>query len=216
MKFAKLPSFLLLLCTVLVLSACGADKNPQAEGKTPAITENTPKKVTPTPPDTATSESLKPKAEAMATTVSEKTDEVEKEVSKKEEKKKEKKKKVRKKRPKVKFESTKHNFGLLMEGKEIEHTFKFKNTGDADLMISNATATCGCTTPSYPFIPIKPGETGEIGVTYNSKGKLGSQKPTITIFTNARPRQYKLYLEGIVDTRRADDSKIPASEPDSM
>ena len=132
-----------------------------------------------------------------------------------EEKKKPVEKKKPKKRPKIKFEEKIHNFGLLMEGDEIEHSFQFKNTGNADLVIKSATATCGCTTPSYPFIPIKPGESGKIDVTYNSKGKLGSQKPMITVVTNARPRTYKLFLEGVVDTERAGAAKT-TTETDTL
>ena len=109
----------------------------------------------------------------------------------------------RKKAAKIDFEYTDHAFGLINQGEEISHRFEFTNTGQEDLVISNVTATCGCTQPSYPFVPIKPGETGYIGVTYNSKGKLGRQKPTLTVYTNAQPKTYKLYLEGVVDAPRA-------------
>ena len=89
-----------------------------------------------------------------------------------------------------------------MQGDKIEHKFSFKNTGKADLVIKNVTASCGCTQPSYPFVPIAPGEEGFIGVVFDSKGKLGKQKPTITVVTNARPHTYKLYLDGFVDAQR--------------
>ncbi len=114
------------------------------------------------------------------------------------------KKKRSRKKPKVSFETEKYSFGRIMQGEEKEFKFKFKNTGNADLQIINVTATCGCTTPSYPFIPIEPGEEGYIGVTYNSTGKLGAQKPSITVVTNASPKTYKLYLEGTVDAQRED------------
>jgi len=110
---------------------------------------------------------------------------------------------ARKKAAKIEFEYTDHAFGLINQGEEINHRFAFKNTGQEDLVISNVTATCGCTQPSYPFVPVKPGETGYIGVTYNSTGKLGRQKPTLTVYTNAKPKTYKLFLEGIVDAPRA-------------
>ena len=54
-------------------------------------------------------------------------------------------------------------------------------------------------------IPVDPGETGYIGVTFDSKGKVGKQKPMITVVTNARPRTYKLYLEGMVSTPNEND-----------
>lgn len=121
------------------------------------------------------------------------------------EKKKEEVKKKPKKRAKAKFENKTHEYGLIMQGDKVEHQFKFKNVGNANLLIKDVRASCGCTQPSYPFVPIKPGEEGLIGVVFDSKGKLGQQKPTITVVTNARPHTYKLYLDGIVDAPRADE-----------
>jgi len=113
------------------------------------------------------------------------------------------KKKARKKRGALEFEEMVHNFGSIQQGDKVEHKFRFKNTGKAPVVIREATASCGCTHPSYPFIPIEPGEEGFIGVMYNSTGKLGNQKPSITVKTNAKPRTYQLYLKGIVDAPRA-------------
>ncbi|MFK8102111.1 MAG: DUF1573 domain-containing protein [Saprospiraceae bacterium] len=105
--------------------------------------------------------------------------------------------------PKMDFSKTSYKFGTIMQGDEVEHVFKFKNTGKKDLVISNVTVTCGCTHPSYPFVPIAPGEDGEIKVHYNSAGKLGPQKPTVTVISNAYPTKQKIYMEGFVDAERA-------------
>ena len=104
-----------------------------------------------------------------------------------------------KKRAKVKFEKTTFQFGTIKEGEKVQHDFVFKNVGDAPLLIKKVDVSCGCTFPSYPFIPIEPGEEGTIGVTFNSEHKSGRQKPTVTIITNARPRTHKLYMEGFVE-----------------
>jgi hypothetical protein len=103
-----------------------------------------------------------------------------------------------KKTAKMKFENDTYAFGIIKPGDVIEHKFEFTNTGNKDLVITNAEATCGCTQPSFPFIPIPPGEKGYIGVKYDSTGKLGSQKPTVTLTTNAYPKTQKVYLEGVV------------------
>jgi hypothetical protein len=112
--------------------------------------------------------------------------------------KKERSKVIKPGKPKIAFEKTNHNFGTIKQGDVIEYNFRFINTGSAPLIIKNATATCGCTQPSYPFLPIEPNEKGAIGVRYNSKGKLGSQKPIITVTTNSKPSIIKLHLEGVV------------------
>ncbi len=112
-----------------------------------------------------------------------------------------KKKAVKKKKAKMKFEEEIHEFGIIKPGEVIEHKYYFTNTGEADLVITKADVTCGCTTPSYPFVPIPPGEKGFIGVTYDSTGKLGQQKPTITLTTNAGRK--KIYMKGIVISEMA-------------
>ncbi len=109
------------------------------------------------------------------------------------------KKKKIKKRSKINFEETTHKFGTIKTGDKVTHKFKFTNTGNAPLVIKNVDVSCGCTFPSYPFLPIKPGEEGEIDVTFNSEHKIGRQKPTVTVVTNGRPRTLKLYMEGFVE-----------------
>lgn len=103
-----------------------------------------------------------------------------------------------KKRPVLSFNSKTFDYGMIEQGDKVNHTFRFTNKGDADLIIKNAEASCGCTTPTYPFIPIKPGETGTISVTFNSTGKMGTQRPNITVTSNSYPRTQTLYLEGFV------------------
>ncbi|MEL6636004.1 MAG: DUF1573 domain-containing protein [Bacteroidota bacterium] len=112
----------------------------------------------------------------------------------------------------VSFAETVHNYGVIMEGDKVQHTFNFKNTGRADLLITDVKASCGCTQPSYPFVPIAPGETGQIAVVFDSKGKLGRQKNEIAVVTNARPRTHQLYLKGTVDTERENQAPAPVEK----
>lgn len=98
----------------------------------------------------------------------------------------------------IKFEKTSHNFGTFPESNpKVTCTFKFTNTGDKLLVIHQAMASCGCTVPQFPKEPIKPGESGEITVTYNGAGKFpGHFKKSITIRTNAKQEIIRLYVEG--------------------
>ncbi|NNE30228.1 MAG: DUF1573 domain-containing protein, partial [Saprospiraceae bacterium] len=81
--------------------------------------------------------------------------------------------------------------------------------------IKEVRASCGCTQPSYPFLPILPGEEGAIGVRFDSKGKLGKQKPVITVVTNADPKIYKLFLDGFVDAPKENKDSL-VSKKDSL
>lgn len=88
------------------------------------------------------------------------------------------------KMPIIQFESTDHDFGKINEGDKVEHIYKFTNTGKADLVITSAKPSCGCTVPSFTQTPVKPGETGEIKAIFDSSGKPGMQQKTITVTLN--------------------------------
>ena len=97
----------------------------------------------------------------------------------------------------IKFEKTSHNFGSFPESTKVTCKFKFTNEGDNLLVIHQAIASCGCTVPQYPKEPIKPGESGEIVVTYNGAGTFpGHFKKSITIRSNAKQEIVRLYVEG--------------------
>ncbi len=88
------------------------------------------------------------------------------------------------KRSSIVFEELRYDFGEILHGDKVQHDFVFTNQGEKDLEIKNVRVSCGCTKPSYPFLAIPPGGEGKIGVTYNSVGKKGYQRPTIRVFTN--------------------------------
>lgn len=100
--------------------------------------------------------------------------------------------------PAIEFEEMQIVFDTITEGDIFDHKFVFTNTGNAPLEIKSAKATCGCTQPSYPFIPIEPNEQGHISVRYNSVGKDGHQKPEVSVITNINSKEIILVMEGFV------------------
>jgi hypothetical protein len=100
--------------------------------------------------------------------------------------------------PKLVFEEPEFDFGTVNEGDKVQHTFRFKNTGSAPLLISKASASCGCTVPSFPKSPIDPGKSGEIDVVFDTKGKGGNQIKVVTISANTNPGQTEISLRGVV------------------
>lgn len=100
--------------------------------------------------------------------------------------------------PAFEFAEEVHDFGNITEGVVAEHTFKFKNTGEAPLIISSATASCGCTVPSWPREPIPVGGEGEILVKFDSKGKPGIQNKTVTITANTAQKISRLNIKSNV------------------
>ena len=100
----------------------------------------------------------------------------------------------------IHFDQKAHDFGTIAEnGGHVSHEFEFTNTGDAPLMILNATASCGCTRPDFPKKPVKAGKKGKIKVTYLPKGRPGEFEKTVTVKTNAKgQKKVTLRIKGFV------------------
>lgn len=105
------------------------------------------------------------------------------------------------KEPQITFSHLTHDFGTIVEGERVEHTFKFENTGKSNLVISSATASCGCTIPNWPKEPIAPGEKGEIKVEFNSAGKRDMVSKDITILANTNPVKTILQIKVFVEKK---------------
>ena len=71
------------------------------------------------------------------------------------------------------FDETTFDFGNVKPKEEVKFNYTFENTSENALVITKATASCGCTVPSYPKEPVAPGETGEIEVVYNAASSPG-------------------------------------------
>jgi hypothetical protein len=106
--------------------------------------------------------------------------------------------------PKIQFEATKHKFGTVQQGEVVKHTFQFKNEGNAQLKLKRVKASCGCTVPSWPRDPIAPGETAAINVKFNTAGKMGRQRKSVTVFTNQKDQAvHVLTIAGEVTRKNA-------------
>ncbi|MEB2776155.1 DUF1573 domain-containing protein [Algoriphagus sp. D3-2-R+10] len=101
------------------------------------------------------------------------------------------------------FEEMEYDFGAINEGQVIEHVFKFTNNGQSPLVISNITASCGCTTPDWSKAPIKSGDEGYVKVVFNSAAKSGAQAPTVSIQANTNPTVTRLRMKGTVTPKIA-------------
>jgi hypothetical protein len=75
------------------------------------------------------------------------------------------------------------DFGSVPEGEIVKHDFKLTNKGKTDLLIRNVKASCGCTAVKNEN-EVKPGQTIDLKVEFNSKGKRGRQNKSVTIITN--------------------------------
>ena len=101
----------------------------------------------------------------------------------------------------IRFEKLTHDFGTFPDSSpKVTCVFNFTNVGTLPLVINQAIASCGCTVPEYPKTPIKPGEKGQIKVTYNGAGKFpGHFKKSITVRTNGAIEMTRIYVEGTME-----------------
>ncbi|WP_088341967.1 DUF1573 domain-containing protein [Robiginitalea sediminis] len=99
------------------------------------------------------------------------------------------------------FDRSEHDFGTIEQGAAQETVFGFTNTGNAPLIITSTSASCGCTVPDAPVNqPIAPGETGEIKVKFNGSGS-GQVTKTVTIRANTSKGAEMLRIKAFVNAR---------------
>lgn len=101
--------------------------------------------------------------------------------------------------PSMQFNEENHNFGKITQGEKVSYSFMFKNTGGSDLIISGAHGSCGCTVPTYPKGPVKPGTESKIDVVFDSEGKSGLVEKTITLTSNCNPSQKILTIHATIE-----------------
>lgn len=98
----------------------------------------------------------------------------------------------------IRYEQDKYQFGVVDEGEIVKYAFKFTNTGNEPLLISNCKGSCGCTVPTWPHEPIAPGASSEIKVEFNTKGKPGNQSKRVTVTANTVPTDTYIEVSGEV------------------
>lgn len=113
--------------------------------------------------------------------------------------------------PVLQFETVEHDFGTIKEGDKVSYTYKFKNTGEAPLIIQDAKPSCGCTAPDWTKTPIPVGGEGFVKAEFDSKGKPNIQNKTITVTANTWPKTTKLSFKAMV-TPQADGSNGPVKK----
>ena len=99
--------------------------------------------------------------------------------------------------PEIKFENVEHDYGTITQGGDGNCVFKFKNTGNDVLILSDVRKSCGCTTPTWSKEPVLPGQKGEIKVGYNTNN-IGQFNKNITVISNANNATVVLTIKGNV------------------
>ncbi|MDO7848969.1 DUF1573 domain-containing protein [Hymenobacter sp. M29] len=102
--------------------------------------------------------------------------------------------------PVMKFAESEFDFGDIQPDSKVRHTFTFTNTGKSPLLIEDAVASCGCTTPSWTKEPIAPGAEGKMEVQFDSHGKQGIISKQVAVRANTQPNITTILIKGNVLT----------------
>ncbi|HMQ43771.1 DUF1573 domain-containing protein [Mariniflexile maritimum] len=105
---------------------------------------------------------------------------------------------------KIEFKSDTIDYGTIEKGSNGVRVFEFTNTGDAPLIISQVTSSCGCTIPKKPEGPILPGKTGQIEVKYDTN-RVNPIRKTVTVISNADTPTVALKIKGEVIDSKAEN-----------
>lgn len=96
---------------------------------------------------------------------------------------------------KIEFETEIIDYGTIEQNSNGVREFKFTNSGNGPLIISEARKSCGCTIPTWPKEPIKPGENSVIKVKY-ATNRIGVFNKMVTIISNAERSSIVLRIKG--------------------
>lgn len=86
--------------------------------------------------------------------------------------------------PRIQFNELSRDFGRVKEGDVLTHVFVFRNIGDETLQISRVTTSCGCAAALASEDQVAPGKSGEIKVTFNTRGYGGRVSKSVQVHTN--------------------------------
>ena len=113
--------------------------------------------------------------------------------------------------PKISVQPMSFDFGRIVQGEKVNHTFTITNTGGADLLIMDVRASCGCTAATPEKNKLAPNESTELNVEFNSAHKMGKQTKFVYIKSNdPENKTLKIRFDGMVEIN---DTLAVSSKP---
>ena len=106
----------------------------------------------------------------------------------------------------VKFKEVRHNFGKIKQGVPVTYDFDFTHIANEPVVIENATASCGCTTPVWPQQPVMKSKTDKIKAGFNAAA-AGPFEKTIFVKLKGIDARYELKIAGEVLSAEAYDKQ---------
>lgn len=89
--------------------------------------------------------------------------------------------------PQITVDSDAYEFGSVLDGTPVRHTFVLTNVGDRSLIITGvrSSAKCPCTIHELGTDTLKPGESTELVVTWDTRGYGGRGYPGMSFYIDS-------------------------------
>ena len=113
----------------------------------------------------------------------------------------------------VKMSAEKHDFGKIKKGVPVTTFFTITNTTDKPVIIENAWAGCGCTTPEYSKEPIPAGGTTKLKVGYNAAAMGHFEKAVNIKLAGANDPKVVTITGEVVEAGTVTAAKPAAAKP---
>ncbi len=102
-----------------------------------------------------------------------------------------------------------YRFGSVSRGTLVKAVYKLYNTGGSTLQIQEIKPSCSCSVLEWERRDLRPGDSLQIQVSFNTAGRVGPQRKTFTVLSNAINSPTFFYLQGEV---QAQSPYAPADE----
>ncbi len=102
--------------------------------------------------------------------------------------------------PKLVVEEAVYDWGAVVRGTVVTHTFQLHNKGGTPLIIQRVKPACGCTAVDEPKEAIPPGGSAPVTLKVDTTKFKGSIKKTAQVWSNTPSSPDVLTLQGDVDT----------------
>ncbi len=98
------------------------------------------------------------------------------------------------------LETDTFDWGTLVQGKKVEHSFLIENKGRSTLKILKVTSNCGCTTTRYDE-EIAPGEIGAIDLEIDTSEFAGGRprRSAVVLTNDPMNSEIRLWMSGFVE-----------------
>ncbi|MCK5802100.1 MAG: DUF1573 domain-containing protein, partial [Lentisphaeria bacterium] len=118
--------------------------------------------------------------------------------------------------PRLACEERVHDFGKQVNTSVVSHTFILENRGTDPLVIKSIRKGCSCTTTRIRAKTIPPGESVDLGVSVDLKGRFGLQSQAVYLYTNDPASQVvRLSMKGMAERVSKEKNKAAATPRDT-